>query len=170
MGVDNLFDNGQPQSRSLHSLGSDVVGAIKLFEDPRDGFLRNSYSVVLDLYPDKVTGVGRTEFDPSVNERVFDGICHKVPQKLVDSIGVSVNPRQGGRKVLIQSQAFLHDVRLLFFNDLVRYLGMPAGYGTFALGVVISSAAVALLNYRGVQISEKSALIDLIVQMIIVAA
>ncbi|MCF6310852.1 MAG: APC family permease [Verrucomicrobiales bacterium] len=58
----------------------------------------------------------------------------------------------------------------MFFNDLIRSFGLPAGYGTFVAGVVISSIAAAALNYRGVEISERSSLIDVAVQTLIVTA
>jgi amino acid transporter len=58
----------------------------------------------------------------------------------------------------------------LFFNDLVRLLGFDAGYGIFVLGFLISTVIIALLTYRGVEVSEKGATIDLVIQMILVAA
>jgi amino acid transporter len=58
----------------------------------------------------------------------------------------------------------------LFFNDLMRTLGFNAGYGMFALGFLISTAIIALFTYRGVEFSEKGSTIDLIIQMVLVAA
>jgi len=58
----------------------------------------------------------------------------------------------------------------LFFNDLVRAIGFEAGYGMFMLGFLISTILIALLTYRGVEVSEKGSTIDLIIQMVLVAA
>jgi len=58
----------------------------------------------------------------------------------------------------------------LFFNDLMRSLGFNAGYGMFVLGFLLSTAIVVLFTYRGVEVSEKGSTIDLIVQMVLVAA
>ena len=58
----------------------------------------------------------------------------------------------------------------IFFNDLARFCGFPSGYETFAISVAVSSIITSLLTYRGVQISEKSSLIDIIIQALIVAA
>jgi len=58
----------------------------------------------------------------------------------------------------------------IFFNDLVRALGFEAGYGMFVIGFVISTIIIALLTYRGVEVSEKGSTIDLIIQMVLVAA
>lgn len=58
----------------------------------------------------------------------------------------------------------------LFFNDLLRIFGISAGYGTFIISMIISSSIIAFITYRGVEISEKGSFIDLIFQMIIVAA
>lgn len=58
----------------------------------------------------------------------------------------------------------------LFFNDLMRLLGFDAGFWLFLISVLFSSSLVALFTYRGVELSGKGSLTDLIVQMIIVAA
>ncbi len=58
----------------------------------------------------------------------------------------------------------------LFFNDFMRLLGIDAGYGFFLISVIISSSLVAVFTYRGVELSGKGSLVDLVFQMIIVAA
>jgi amino acid transporter len=58
----------------------------------------------------------------------------------------------------------------LFFNDFMRLLGFDAGYWLFLISVLFSSSLVAFFTYRGVELSGKGSLADLIVQMIIVAA
>jgi len=58
----------------------------------------------------------------------------------------------------------------LFFNDLVRAIGFEGGYGIFVFGFFSSTVIVALLTYRGVEVSEKGSTIDLIFQMVLVAA
>jgi amino acid transporter len=57
----------------------------------------------------------------------------------------------------------------LFFNDFMRLLGFDGGYWLFLISVLLSSSLVALFTYRGVELSGKGLLVDLIVQMIIVA-
>lgn len=57
----------------------------------------------------------------------------------------------------------------LFFNDLIKFFGMTPGYGSLVISLTISSAAVAAMTYRGINISEKSSLLDLLLQMLIVA-
>jgi amino acid transporter len=58
----------------------------------------------------------------------------------------------------------------LFFNDLLRSLGITAGYCSFLVSVIMSSVIVAATTYRGIEISEKGSFIGLILQMVIVAA
>jgi len=58
----------------------------------------------------------------------------------------------------------------LFFNDLLRYWGLPAGYWGFVASMILSSGIIISITYRGIEISEKGSLIDLIVQTLIVAA
>jgi amino acid transporter len=58
----------------------------------------------------------------------------------------------------------------LFFNDLCKLLGIAPGWASFAAGIVFSTGLVAALTYRGVNVSEKASLADLVIQMVIVAA
>lgn len=58
----------------------------------------------------------------------------------------------------------------LFFNDLMRAMGVQTGFGMFALSFIISTAVVGWFTYRGVEVSEKASTIDLILQMTLVAA
>jgi amino acid transporter len=58
----------------------------------------------------------------------------------------------------------------LLFNDFMRLLGVNAGYWCFVVSVFLSSSLVAVFTYRGVELSGKGSLVDLIVQMVIVAA
>jgi amino acid transporter len=57
----------------------------------------------------------------------------------------------------------------LFFNDFMRTLGFGTSYWTFLLSVIFSSALIALFAYKGADISGKGTLVDLILQMLIVA-
>ena len=58
----------------------------------------------------------------------------------------------------------------LFFNDLLRFVGINADFYTFIAGVVFSTIAVALITYKGIEVNEKGSVIDLIIQMLVVAA
>jgi amino acid transporter len=58
----------------------------------------------------------------------------------------------------------------LFFNDFMRLLGFNAGYWLFLISVLFSSSLVAVFTYRGVELSGKGSLADLIIQMVVVAA
>jgi amino acid transporter len=88
----------------------------------------------------------------------------------------SLNPAMGIWVGWLLSSFFIIVVFLqpllfgLFFNDLMRLLGVNAGYDTFLTSVIFSTILIAAISYRGVEISEKGSVIDLIVQMVIVAA
>lgn len=88
----------------------------------------------------------------------------------------SLNPAMGIWVGWLLSSFFIIVVFLqpllfgLFFNDLMRLFGFDAGYSTFLTSVIFSTTLIAAISYRGVKISEKGSVIDLIVQMVIVAA
>jgi amino acid transporter len=59
----------------------------------------------------------------------------------------------------------------LFFNELLTALfHVQTGYGTWMLGVVLSTLLVTLLAYPGIQISAKASIILMIVELAVVLA
>jgi amino acid transporter len=58
----------------------------------------------------------------------------------------------------------------LFFNDLLTYFGLSSsGFGTWFLGVLICTAIVGVIAYRGIEISSHSALAMMLVEAGVVA-
>jgi putrescine importer len=59
----------------------------------------------------------------------------------------------------------------LYFNEFLGYFGVHAtGYGYFAIGVLLSSAAVALLSYPEVRISARGAVTFMAFESLVVLA
>ena len=59
----------------------------------------------------------------------------------------------------------------LFFNDLLGVLfNLRTGYGTWVVGVLVSTAVVALLAYPGAQISAKGSIVLMICELTVVLA
>lgn len=59
----------------------------------------------------------------------------------------------------------------LFFNDLISSLfGIPVGYGTWLVGVFVSTAIVAILAYPGLQISATGSIALMICELAVVFA
>lgn len=59
----------------------------------------------------------------------------------------------------------------LFFNELLTALfQVPTGYGTWMLGVVVSTLLVTVLAYPGIQISAKASIALMIVELAVVLA
>ncbi|MFN7995944.1 MAG: APC family permease [Bryobacteraceae bacterium] len=59
----------------------------------------------------------------------------------------------------------------LFFNDLLSSVfGVTVGYGTWLLGVLLSTVVVALLAYPGVQISAKGSIVLMVCELTVVLA
>ena len=47
----------------------------------------------------------------------------------------------------------------LYWNEFLAFFGISSGYGTFAIGVLLSSAVVAALSYSDIRISARAALL-----------
>ncbi len=58
----------------------------------------------------------------------------------------------------------------LFFNDLLTALGLPTGYFTYAVGVLIGSIVPACIVYRGIALSSHGALAFLLFEVSVVVA
>lgn len=59
----------------------------------------------------------------------------------------------------------------LFFNALLTFMGVHGtGMGTWAIGVVIDTVLVLYLTYRGIQLSTRSAVIFITIEMLVVIA
>lgn len=57
--------------------------------------------------------------------------------------------------IVVFLQPLLFD---LFFNDLMRLVGINAGYGAFLISMIFSTLLIAAITYRGVEIIEKGSL------------
>lgn len=58
----------------------------------------------------------------------------------------------------------------LYWNEFLAYFGLSTGYATFAIGVLLSSAAVALLSYPDIRVSVKAALVFMLFEGLVVTA
>lgn len=59
----------------------------------------------------------------------------------------------------------------LFFNDLLNFLGIDGtGLGTWAIGALLLTAFGAFLTYFGIEISVRSAVMFIVVEMAVVVA
>lgn len=59
----------------------------------------------------------------------------------------------------------------LFFNSLLQFLGMPdPNLWTWALGVAVVTVFVVFLTYRGIELSTRSAVMFILVEMLVVVA
>jgi amino acid transporter len=59
----------------------------------------------------------------------------------------------------------------LFFNDLLNSVfGVQTGYGTWLLGVLVSTAVVATLAYPGIQVSAKGSIVLMVCELTVVFA
>lgn len=84
------------------------------------------------------------------------------------AVGIWLGWLMGGFFIIV---VFLQPLLFgLFFNDLMRAMGIQPGYGMFAAGFLFSTVLIALITYRGLEISEKGSTIGLVIQMVVVAA
>ncbi|MGI8743678.1 MAG: APC family permease [Bryobacteraceae bacterium] len=58
----------------------------------------------------------------------------------------------------------------LFFNELLASFSIPTGYGTWLLGVLLSTGLVAALAYPGIEFSARGSVILTIVEAVVVLA
>ncbi|MEW5979732.1 MAG: APC family permease [Acidobacteriota bacterium] len=89
----------------------------------------------------------------------------------------SINPAVGMWVGLLLVATYLLAVILqpmlfgLFFNELLAAVfGMQIGYGTWMVGVVLSSILVALIAYPGIQMSAKASIVLMVAELVVVFA
>lgn len=58
----------------------------------------------------------------------------------------------------------------LFFNELLAAFHVPTGYATWMIGVLVSTAVVALLAYPGIEISAKGSMALTVLELAVVLA
>lgn len=68
------------------------------------------------------------------------------------------------------AQVVLPGIGALYFNAILTQIGIPTGFFTWALGVVLMALIVVAVNYRGIDVSVKSTLIFMLVESIVVLA
>jgi amino acid transporter len=68
------------------------------------------------------------------------------------------------------AQVVLPGIGALFFNEILDQIGIPTGYLTWALGVLLMTGAVALINFRGIDLSLKGTVIFMVVESAVVLA
>lgn len=66
------------------------------------------------------------------------------------------------------AQIVLPGIGALFFNDILAQAGIPTGYFTWAIGVLVMTAVVAVINYRGIDLSLKGTVIFMIIESAVV--
>lgn len=68
------------------------------------------------------------------------------------------------------SQIVLPGIGALFFNDILGQIGVPTGYFTWAIGVLVMTGIVAAINYRGIDLSLKGTVIFMVLESVVVFA
>ena len=68
------------------------------------------------------------------------------------------------------SQIVLPGIGALFFNDILGQIGLPTGYFTWAIGVLVMTGIVAAINYRGIDLSLKGTVIFMVLESVVVFA
>jgi amino acid transporter len=68
------------------------------------------------------------------------------------------------------AQIVLPGIGALFFNDILTQAGIPTGYLTWAIGVLLMTGIVAVINYRGIDLSLKGTVIFMVIESVVVFA
>jgi amino acid transporter len=68
------------------------------------------------------------------------------------------------------AQIVLPGIGALFFNDILGQIGIPTGYLTWAIGVLLMTGIVAAINYRGIDLSLKGTVIFMVIESAVVFA
>jgi amino acid transporter len=68
------------------------------------------------------------------------------------------------------AQIVLPGIGALFFNDILAQAGVPTGYVTWAIGVLLMTGIVAVINYRGIDLSLKGTVIFMVIESAVVFA
>ncbi|MEH3139047.1 MAG: APC family permease [Mycobacterium kyogaense] len=68
------------------------------------------------------------------------------------------------------AQIVLPGIGALFFNDILNQVGIPTGYLTWAIGVMLMTVVVAAINFRGIDLSLKGTVIFMVLESVVVFA
>lgn len=68
------------------------------------------------------------------------------------------------------AQIVLPGIGALFFNDILDQIGIATNFGTWAIGVLLMTAVVAVINYRGIDLSLKGTIIFMVLESVVVLA
>jgi amino acid transporter len=70
----------------------------------------------------------------------------------------------------ILAQIVLPGIGALFFNEILSQIGIPTGYASWLIGVLLMTAIVVVFNYRGIDLSLKGTIIFMVVESVVVLA
>jgi amino acid transporter len=70
----------------------------------------------------------------------------------------------------VLAQVVLPGIGALFFNEILSQIGIPTGYFTWMIGVLLMTAIVVVFNYRGIDLSLKGTIIFMIIESAVVLA
>jgi putrescine importer len=68
------------------------------------------------------------------------------------------------------SMIVLPGIFALFFNEFLNFFGISTGYGTWAAGVVLTTAVVVLVDYLGIGITVKATIIFMVFESAVLLA
>lgn len=68
------------------------------------------------------------------------------------------------------AQIVLPGIGALYFNQILSQFGVPTGYGTWAIGVLLMVVVVAVMNFRGIDLSLRATIVFMVTESIIVLA
>jgi amino acid transporter len=68
------------------------------------------------------------------------------------------------------AQIVLPGIGALFFNDILDQIGVPTSFLTWAIGVLFMTVVVALINFRGIDLSLKGTIIFMVLESVVVLA
>jgi amino acid transporter len=70
----------------------------------------------------------------------------------------------------LMAMIVLPGIFALFFNEFLAFFGLATGYGTWVVGVLLTTGAVILIDYLGIQITVKATIVFMIVESLILLA
>jgi amino acid transporter len=70
----------------------------------------------------------------------------------------------------LMAMIVLPGIFALFFNEFLAFFGLGTGYGTWVVGVLLTTGAVILIDYLGIQITVKATIVFMIVESLVLLA
>lgn len=68
------------------------------------------------------------------------------------------------------AQIVLPGIGALFFNDILDQIGVPTNFFTWAIGVLLMTGVVAIMNFRGIDLSLKGTIVFMVLESVVVFA